>query len=38
MIIPINDYLRLSERSQNNIMSKTDFDSLAAWLKKEFPN
>jgi hypothetical protein len=37
LVILITEYIRLIERNQKNIMSESDFNSLAVWLKKQYP-
>lgn len=38
LLIYITDYIKLNDRSEKNILSQQDYESLSVWLKKEYPN
>jgi hypothetical protein len=38
LVILITEFIKLTDRNQKNVMSRQDFDSLAGWLRKDYPN
>jgi hypothetical protein len=38
LVILITEFIKLTDRNQKNVMSRQDFDSLAGWLRKDYPS
>jgi hypothetical protein len=38
LVIPITEFIKLTDRNKKNVMSRQYFDSLVGWLRKDYPS